>query len=96
MSKPILLTRDQIQLRLQTLRDWSFASDSLIAEFRFANFVDAFGFISQVALTAQAVGHYPEWSNRYDKVKVRLYTPELGGISDRDFDLARRINRLIR
>ena len=95
MAKPIRLTKEQIQIRLQELKNWSFVQDKLYAEFKFADFIDAFGFMTKTAIIAQATNHHPEWFNVYNKVQIHLTTHEVGGISDRDFKLAHRINKLI-
>ncbi len=61
----------------------------------FTSFIEAFGFISQVALLAEAQNHHPEWSNTYDRVEIYLTTHEAGGISQRDFKLAKCIDSLV-
>ncbi len=62
--------------------------------FEFADFVQAFGFMSQVALVAERANHHPEWSNVYHRVEVLLTTHDAEGVSMRDIDLAREIDRL--
>lgn len=95
MTKPIRLTDNQIQNRLQALKNWSLVQGRLYAEFKFANFIEAFGFMTKIAIIAQSMDHHPEWSNAYNKVRIYLVTPEINGISERDFDLARQINKLV-
>ncbi len=95
MAKPIRLTKEQIQLRLQRLKNWSFVKGKLYAEFKFPDFIEAFGFMTKIAIIAQSMNHHPEWFNVYNKVQVHLTTHEVEGISDRDFDLAQRINKLV-
>jgi 4a-hydroxytetrahydrobiopterin dehydratase len=56
--------------------------------------VSAFGFMTQVALLAEKADHHPEWSNVYNKVSIALSTHDAGGLSQRDFDLARQIDKL--
>ncbi|MDH5171990.1 MAG: 4a-hydroxytetrahydrobiopterin dehydratase, partial [Gammaproteobacteria bacterium] len=60
----------------------------------FKDFVEAFGFMSRVALLAEAMNHHPEWSNVYNRVDIHLTSHDAGGISERDFTLANRIDRL--
>jgi len=57
--------------------------------------VEAFGFMSRVALLAESMDHHPEWSNVYNRVKIYLTTHDADGISERDFILAERINALL-
>jgi 4a-hydroxytetrahydrobiopterin dehydratase len=56
--------------------------------------VEAFGFMAQVALIAEAMGHHPEWSNVWNRVTIELTTHDTGGLSDLDLQLAQRINAL--
>ena len=94
MKKPIRLSMQQIQMRLQGLNNWSYLQEKLYAEFTFSSFVDAFGFMTKVALIAESMDHHPEWSNVYDRVRIHLTTHAVCGISERDFELAGRINAL--
>lgn len=88
-------TDDQIQLFLQQNKNWLINDKKLHREFQFNNFVAAFGFMTQVALIAERDNHHPEWSNVYNKVIVDLTTHEVGGITERDFILAQRIEALV-
>ena len=54
----------------------------------FANFVEAFGFMTQAALVAERMDHHPEWSNVYNRVEVTLATHDAGGVTDKDVALA--------
>jgi 4a-hydroxytetrahydrobiopterin dehydratase len=70
------------------------AADGLEREWRFHSFVEAFGFMTQVALLAERANHHPEWSNVYNRVTIRLTTHDLGGLSSRDAELAQAIDSL--
>ena len=74
---------------------WELQCKKLSAAFKFNNFRQAFGFMTQVAIIAEKVNHHPEWSNIYNMVKIDLVTHDAGGITDRDVDLAKRISDLI-
>jgi 4a-hydroxytetrahydrobiopterin dehydratase len=74
---------------------WRIKEDKLYREFKFQNFVVAFGFMTKVAMLAEKANHHPEWFNVYNKVVIKLTTHEAGGISKRDFDLAQEISKLI-
>jgi 4a-hydroxytetrahydrobiopterin dehydratase len=89
------LSLQDIKTRLAQLDGWTLHEDKLQRQFVFRNFVDAFGFMSQVALLAEAMNHHPEWSNVYNRVNIALTTHDAGGITERDFTLAGRINGVL-
>lgn len=66
----------------------------LYGEFLFSDFVNAFGFMSSIALIAERMNHHPEWFNVYNKVQIHLSTHEVGGVSENDFHLADEINKV--
>lgn len=87
------LSQQQIQEQLSTRQNWSVQADKLHAEFRFADFIAAFAFMTKVALAAESAQHHPEWSNVYNRVTIDLVTHDAGNaISQRDIDLARKID----
>ena len=88
------LTDAQVEEQLRALPGWSLRADKLYRELSFPNFVKAFGFMSSVALVAERMDHHPEWSNVYGRVVIELTTHDAGGISERDFELARKIEAL--
>lgn len=88
------LADTDIILRLSDLDHWQFKDNVLRKEFKFSNFIEAFGFMSQVALLSEAANHHPEWSNVYSKVSIALTTHECNGVSERDFYLAKKIDQL--
>ncbi|MEM1156325.1 MAG: 4a-hydroxytetrahydrobiopterin dehydratase, partial [Pseudomonadota bacterium] len=81
--------------QLQQLSDWVIVEQKLYRLITFDKFVDAFGFMTQVALLAESADHHPEWSNVYNRVEIYLTTHDAGGISQRDFALAKKINDLL-
>ncbi|MBM5802830.1 MAG: 4a-hydroxytetrahydrobiopterin dehydratase [Cyanobacteria bacterium K_DeepCast_35m_m2_155] len=88
------LSPEQIDALPQTLPQWSLVNGKLHRELRFADFNEAFGFMSRVALIAEAMGHHPEWSNVWNKVVIDLTTHDAGGLSTLDVELAGRIDGL--
>lgn len=62
----------------------------------FADFAQAFGFMAQVALRAERMGHHPEWRNVYNRVDICLTTHDAGGLSALDLALAQAIDQLVR
>jgi 4a-hydroxytetrahydrobiopterin dehydratase len=95
MSIPKLTPDERAQL-LPGLEGWSPTADgaAIHKAFAFRDFVQAFGFMSQVALLAERADHHPEWSNVYNKVDIRLTTHDAGGLSMRDVDMARAIDAI--
>lgn len=95
--KPDYQALDQpaVQAALESLSGWELAADgtSIGRNFRFRTFVDAFSFMTEVALTAERMNHHPEWFNVYGRVDVRLTTHATGGITDFDIHLAVVMNR---
>jgi 4a-hydroxytetrahydrobiopterin dehydratase len=79
-----------------TLPEWRMAEgrDAIHRTFRFRDFSEAWGFMSRVALLAEAQDHHPEWSNVYNRVEVTLTTHDAGGLSPRDTKLAQAIDKL--
>ena len=89
------MTSAQIETELKNLQGWELKNEKLHRELKFKNFVQAFGFMTQVAIRAEGMDHHPEWSNVYSRVTIDLTTHEAGGISQRDFDLAQKINDIL-
>ena len=83
--------------QLATVPQWrhdAARGGTITREFMFASFVEAFGFMTQVALLAEKADHHPEWSNVYNRVTITLTTHDANGLSLRDIELARRIDAL--
>ena len=68
--------------------------DAIEKSFKFRDFVEAFGFMTRVALLAEKADHHPEWSNVYNKVQILLTTHDADGLSARDVALAKAIDAL--
>ncbi len=88
------LARDEIERRLADLEGWRLENGALCREYQFADFVEAFGFMTQVALVAESMNHHPDWSNVYNRVSIRLCTHDAGGVTERDLALAAKIEGL--
>ena len=89
------LTEQDARERLTTLEGWAFDDEGRIARtFQFADFSQAFGFMTRVALLAEKADHHPEWSNVWNKVQIALRTHDVDGLSKKDFALAESINAL--
>lgn len=86
------LSESDIAERLKEHPHWSVVDGKLHRELVLADFNEAWGLMSRVALAAERMDHHPEWFNVYNKVTIDLTTHDAGGISDRDFALAAAID----
>ncbi|SCW39705.1 4a-hydroxytetrahydrobiopterin dehydratase [Sphingobium faniae] len=82
---------------LEALPEWTPVADpdGIRRRFIFADFNEAFGFMTRVALLADKADHHPEWSNVYNRVDITLTTHDAGGLSRRDTDMAAAIDALL-
>ena len=85
----------ELERALASIPCWSLEDDKLRRRFSFRDFVDAFGFMTRVALVAERMDHHPEWRNIYRTVTIDLTTHDAGGVSHKDIELARAIDSLI-
>ena len=92
MSRTTRLTPPEIDELLSQRRNWSIEDGKLTRVLKFKDFVEAFAFMTQVALLAERMNHHPEWFNVYNTVRIQLTTHDVGGLSARDFELAERID----
>ncbi|MEJ7925477.1 4a-hydroxytetrahydrobiopterin dehydratase [Sphingobium sp. AN641] len=83
---------------LADLPEWTVTNepDGIRRRFTFGDFNQALGFMTRVALIAEKADHHPEWSNVYNRVDIILTTHDAGGLSQRDVDMARAIDGLLR
>lgn len=90
------LTEEQRTIALGDLPGWSLARNGKAIErkFEFADFSEAFAFMTRVALLAEKADHHPEWFNVYNRVEITLTTHDAGGLSDRDVKMAKAIDAL--
>lgn len=80
----------------ENLKDWRLEDNALRRDFKFKTFVEAFAFMTAIALEAEKVDHHPDWSNSYNKVSIALTTHSEKGISQQDYDLAGKIDALFK
>lgn len=91
------LGRREAEILVSALDGWAFTrdGDAIGRTFEFGDFLQAFGFMTQVAILAEKHDHHPEWSNIYNKVQIELTTHDANGLSMRDMKLARAIEELL-
>lgn len=93
-ATPAKLTTSEIESHLTQLPGWTVVAGKLHREYRFPNFGKAFGFMKTAAPVIEKMNHHPEWCNVYDRVVVDLTTHDAGGISQKDVDLAKRLEEI--
>ncbi|APO76671.1 pterin-4-alpha-carbinolamine dehydratase protein [Rhizobium etli 8C-3] len=89
------LARSAIDSQIAGLAGWSLDEGlgSISKTFKFASFVEAFGFMTKAALVAEKLNHHPEWFNVYSRVEVKLNTHDAGGLTELDFKLAKAMDK---
>ena len=88
------LTPDQIKTALPSVKDWRKNAAVISRTFQFKDFAAAMEFVNRVAALAEAANHHPDIDIRWNKVTLHLTTHSAGGLTENDFELARRIDRL--
>jgi 4a-hydroxytetrahydrobiopterin dehydratase len=88
------LSPEEIERALAELPEWRLTDGRLKRVYTFRDFVEAFAFMTAVALRVQEMDHHPEWSNVYGTVRVDLVTHDAGGVTARDVELARRMEAI--
>ena len=92
--KPYLLQDRELKELVVKIPGWEVKSDVIKREFNFPNFIEAFSFMTKVALICEKYNHHPNWENVYSKVIIRFNTHDLGGITNLDQTLASEINKI--
>lgn len=95
MSRRDRLTQEQLDAALAGLDGWEAREGKLHKTYTFADFVQAWGFMSRAALLAEAMNHHPDWCNVYKTVHVDLNTHDAGGITALDIELAQKMDALL-
>ena len=95
MSPAGILSDSQIKEVLTDLPEWALEQGQLVRYWTFPGFVQAMEFVNGVAQLAEQEGHHPDIDIRYNRVKLALVSHDAGGITDRDAQMARRINHAV-
>jgi len=88
-------TAEEVKDKLRTLNKWTFNKEGIEKKFLFKDFIQAMGFINQLALYAEKANHHAEIFNVYNQVHIRLSTHDAGGVTEKDFQLANQIEQII-
>jgi 4a-hydroxytetrahydrobiopterin dehydratase len=91
-----LLTRGEADRRLNLLDGWTLDGDSIRREFLFPGFAESLAFVNRVGTLAESMDHHPDITILYNKVILTLSTHSQGGLTEKDFELAGRIDRTAR
>lgn len=87
------LTEQEVEAFLNdNLKDWTREKNTIFRNFKFKTFVEAFSFMTAIALEAEKLNHHPDWSNSYNKVNIVLTNHDAGGVTQLDFKLAEIID----
>jgi 4a-hydroxytetrahydrobiopterin dehydratase len=89
------LTEFEIQARMSTVEGWEYSENAIHANLEFDNFKDAFSVMTRIAFEAEKMNHHPDWSNVYNTLSISLSTHDAGGLTEKDFKLAKIINDLV-
>ena len=92
--KPYLLQNEELKELVAIIPRWTIISNHIEREFNFGNFIEAFSFMTKIALICEKHNHHPNWENVYSKVIIKLSTHDLGGITNLDQTLASEINKI--
>ncbi len=91
-----LIEKNQLDNFIKKNPSWIIDNKTIKKEFKFDNFIDAFGFMCKVAILSEKMDHHPNWQNTYNKVRIELTTHDKGGITINDIKLAECIDKLIK
>ena len=92
MPAPKKLDESELQSAVTSLPGWTLVQGKLHREYKFADFVHAFGFMATSAIAIEKMNHHPEWFNVRNKVVVDLTTHDAGGVSAKDVELAKLLD----
>ena len=89
-----LLSENEIKKALSSLKGWKREGEEIVKQYELKDFVHAMGFVNSVALLAEKANHHPDIDVRWNKVVLRLSTHSAGGLTEKDFNLAKQIEAL--
>ena len=95
IMKPYLLQEEELKELIVKIPNWKVIDNYIEREFNFNNFIEAFSFMTKIALICEKYNHHPNWENVYSKVIIKLSTHDLGGITNLDQTIATEINQIL-
>ena len=94
--KTYLLQEKELRELNKSAEGWKIFKNYIEKDFIFKDFVDAFSFMTKVAMISEKYNHHPEWTNTYAKVNIKLTTHDLGGLTNLDQEIANQINNVMK
>ncbi len=89
------LTEKIILEKLQDFQDWTYQENAIHTSIEFGDFKDAFSVMTRIAFEAEKLNHHPDWTNVYNTLQISLSTHDAGGVTNKDFELAKIIDALV-
>ena len=89
------LTEQEINDKLENMEGWEYAENAIHTSFEFENFKEAFTLMTRIAFEAEAQQHHPDWSNVYNQLEIKLSTHDAGGVTEKDFKMAKAIEGIV-
>lgn len=89
------LNKEQIEKQLKEVENWSYEDNAIHISLEFEDFKSAFAVMTRIAFEAEEHQHHPDWSNVYNTVNISLSTHDAGGLTEKDFKLAKSIDEIL-
>ena len=89
------LKKEEIDNRLSKLSGWRYSNESIMKDYKLKDFQEAMGFVVKIALAAEKMGHHPDMTIEYNRVKIILTTHSEEGVTEKDFSLAEKIEKFL-
>lgn len=89
------LNEAEIQTALEGLSNWEYVENAIETSLEFESFKDCFTIMTRIAFEVEAQNHHPEWYNVYNRLSIRLFTHDAGGVTEKDINLAKSIEQII-
>jgi 4a-hydroxytetrahydrobiopterin dehydratase len=90
-----VFTEQEVEEKLNEIQDWEYQDSAIHTSIEFKDFKDAFSVMTRIAFEAEKMNHHPDWSNVYNTLNISLSTHSEGGVTQKDFDLAKIIDSLV-
>jgi len=90
-----VLNESQLSEALLELQGWEYQNGSIVRSYKFKDFKETFAIMTRIAFECEAQNHHPEWENVYNSLTIKLNTHDAGGVTQKDLDLAKKIESLI-
>ncbi len=89
------LSEQEINDNLESLDGWELSENGIQTSFEFENFREAFTLMTRIAFEAESMDHHPNWTNVYNTLEITLTTHAAGGVTEKDFELAKAIEKIV-